>query len=74
MKNLSIGYTLPANAARAVRLSRVRVFASGDNLFTWSKLPKFYQVDPELAGRASNGGGIAYSLQRVFSCGLNVTF
>ncbi|KQS30834.1 TonB-dependent receptor [Dyadobacter sp. Leaf189] len=74
LKNLSIGYTLPANATKAIRLSRVRVFASGDNLFTWSKLPKFYQVDPELAGRASNGGGIAYSLQRVFSCGLNVTF
>lgn len=74
LKNLSLGYVLPATITKAIRLSRVRIFASGDNLFTWSKLPKFYQVDPEIAGRSSNGGGIAYSLQRVYSFGLNVTF
>lgn len=74
LKNMSIGYVLPAHLTKTVGLSRVRLFASGDNLFTWSKLPRFYQVDPELAGRGTNGGGIAYSLQRVYSFGLNVTF
>lgn len=74
LKNLSIGYVIPARITKSVGLSRVRIYTSGDNLFTWSKLPKFYQVDPEIAGRASNGGGIAYSLQRVYSFGMNVTF
>lgn len=74
LKNVTIGYSLPKSVLDKVNLERVRVFFSGENLCTWSKLPSFYKVDPELAGRSGNGGGIAYSLQKSYSFGLNVTF
>lgn len=74
LKNLTIGYTLPKNLTQKIQIEKLRFYITGENLFTWSKLPNFYKVDPELAGRDSNGGGIAYSLQRTFAFGLNLTF
>lgn len=73
-KNLTLGYTLPENIVSKAKIERVRLFLSGENLCTWSKLPGFYKVDPEIAGRSGNGGGIGYSLQRTYSFGVNVTF
>ncbi len=73
-KNLTLGYTIPQNISSKVLINRLRVYFTAENLFTWDKLPKFYKVDPELAGNTSNGGGVAYSLERSLAFGLNITF
>ena len=49
LKNLTIGYTLPDKWLRAIRLEKVRVYFSGENLFTWSPITTDY-VDPVVAG------------------------
>jgi TonB-linked SusC/RagA family outer membrane protein len=73
-KNLTIGYTIPEKLSSKIKINRLRLYFSGENLFTWDKLPSFYKVDPELAGRTSNGGGLAYSLERSLAFGVNITF
>ncbi len=46
LKNLSIGYNLPARWASRVKMSGVRVFASGTNLWT---LTPYSGADPEVS-------------------------
>ncbi|MGV3560980.1 SusC/RagA family TonB-linked outer membrane protein [Larkinella arboricola] len=66
VKNVTIGYTLPAVLTRRIKVNRVRVFASGENLFEFSKLKKY--VDPE---SVNDGYGWAYPFQRKMAVGLN---
>ncbi len=65
LKNVQVGYTLPAKLTDKYRISRFRVFASGDNLFTSSKF--FDAYDPETP--VSNGG--YYPQVKTFIMGLN---
>ena len=73
LKNLQIGFNLPNNT----RLSRVikngRIYVSGENLFTLTKL-RIY--DPEAVGSPNDdyGAGKTYPMYRVWSVGLEVTF
>lgn len=69
MKSAQIGYTLPASIVKVAGVTRLRVFAEGYNLFTFSGLSR-YNIDPE--SPAVNNG--YYPQQRKFSFGLNVTF
>ncbi|GHT42293.1 hypothetical protein AGMMS49965_13520 [Bacteroidia bacterium] len=75
-KQLSLGYTLPANLTRKASIDKVRVYFTGQNLFTWTKLSKMY--DPEIIGTAARDTGVAnnlsYPIAQAFSFGLNVTF
>ncbi len=68
LKNFEIGYTLPANALKALGISNARVFVSGQNVFTWS--PKFRptHLDPE------NDDSIGYPQTAMFSFGTNIKF
>lgn len=68
LKNLTFGYTIPSRITSKAGISKVRVFFSGDNLFTCSGLYKHYNIDPESLG------GQSYPLQRSYSFGLNVNF
>lgn len=68
LKNLTFGYTLPAQWTQKFNVNRLRVFFAGDNLFYISGLYKHYNIDPE------GLGGQMYPLQRSYSFGLNVTF
>lgn len=70
MKNLQVGYTLPNAMVQKAGLSKVRVFFSGDNLFTITSISDIF--DPEAVG-GEYGSGKIYPLSRVLSCGINVT-
>jgi hypothetical protein len=77
LKNLQIGYTIPAAVLKNIGIQKLRVYMSGDNLFTITKVPP--QFDPETisGGQTGDGGrgqGNAYPLTKVISFGLNVTF
>jgi TonB-linked SusC/RagA family outer membrane protein len=66
LKSAEIGYTLPHNISTKLRLSSLRLYASGSNLLLFSKF-KFWDI--ELAGN-----GLNYPLQRVVNLGLNLSF
>ncbi len=50
MKNLTVGYTLPSHLTDKVNIKRLRVFVSGENLFTWSFGGLTEYLDPEEVG------------------------
>lgn len=68
LKNIQLGYTLPSSLTSNMRIQRLRVYVSGDNLFTKSDF--FYAFDPETPW--SNGGMYPQIKTMVF--GLNVQF
>ena len=53
MRNLKIGYTVPANIMRKVGVDRLRLFVQGTNLFTKTK---YSGTDPEVSGVDTNFG------------------
>lgn len=75
LKNLTLGYTLPINKKI---LKKVRVYATGENLFYWSPLKKYSKtVDPELTNTSDTynaGSGVGYGYSKSFSVGVDVTF
>lgn len=64
LKNISIGYSLPAQLLSRVKLKSLRFYATGQNLFEVTKLFKAY--DPETIGFQT------YPLSRSVSFGLQL--
>ncbi|MDO4692320.1 MAG: TonB-dependent receptor [Porphyromonadaceae bacterium] len=71
IKNLQLGYTLPKHLIERLGMSNLRLYASVDNLATFTKLSKVF--DPEAIG-GDWGPGKIYPLQRTWAFGLNVNF
>lgn len=74
LQNLSIGYNLPAGLLSRIKLQRVRVFASTNNLLTISK---YQGLDPSVGGNADTNFGIDvgnYPITRQFIGGLSIGF
>ncbi len=71
LKSMEIGYSLPKNWFKVLKFQDARLYATGYNLLTWSKLTKLYQFDPEAA---SGGDKAVYPPQRTFNVGLSVGF
>jgi TonB-linked SusC/RagA family outer membrane protein len=70
LKNLQIGYTLPPGLTKRLGGQKFRVYASGENLVTWTKLAKMF--DPETVDGGTDQS--VYPLSKVLSLGLSVTF
>ncbi len=70
LQNINIGYTLPKKWVRTIGLTNVRVYASGENLYYWSKRKGF---DPRSSfwGTSSE---TSYSQMRTFTGGITVQF
>ncbi len=66
LKTVEMGYTFPNKWFKPVPFNSVRLYFTGQNLFTFSA---FKLWDPEMGGN-----GLAYPLQRVYNVGLNITF
>ncbi|MBZ4187973.1 SusC/RagA family TonB-linked outer membrane protein [Niabella sp. 3A5MI-3] len=71
LKNLSIGYSLPESWLSKVKISRCRIYLSGDNIFTATKLKTKY-IDPEMAAAEANGR--IYPISKIYSFGLDLSF
>ena len=69
LKNLTIGYNIPKVLLSKINLDRVKVFLTGENLFTITGMDS---LDPESAPSSSRGG--LYSNVRKISIGLKVGF
>lgn len=72
LKNLQIGYSLPQAFMTQIRLGSARVYVSGENLLTFTKLSKIF--DPESVGLNGWNDGKTYPFSTVYSVGLNVNF
>lgn len=67
LKSFELGYTF-SNAALHKALKSVRVYVSGQNVFTWTPYIR-ETVDPDQGGTNRN-----YFQQQVLSLGANVNF
>ncbi len=69
LKNVTMGYTLPSALLKRVHLEKLRLFVSGENLFTRKHVPA--GVDPESTDK---GYGVGYPFMKMYSFGANLTF
>jgi hypothetical protein len=67
LKNIELGYTLPANIGQRAGINALRVYVNALNLATWDKL-KVY--DPENV----NSNGQYYPQSKIINTGVTVTF
>jgi hypothetical protein len=72
---VSLGYNVPASLLRRAKISNFRLYASAQNLYTWTN---YSGKDPEVSGRNGNlTPGFDYAVyphSLSFVLGLNVTF
>jgi hypothetical protein len=69
-KSVVLGYTLPKSLLDKVKIDRLRLFVSGENLFEFSNVKDGF--DPESKSAAGQGNVDVYS--RTLSFGIDLTF
>ncbi len=83
MKNIQVGYNLPSTWTSRIGARSLRIYFSGENLFTYSPMYKIVKntIDVENAVAADQdlnsgnaGDGYNYPLLKSFSFGINLTF
>lgn len=82
MKNIQLGYNLPAGLISRIGMASARVYVSGENLWSWSPLYRITKdLDVESTGESdrvltngTNGNGNNYPMLKSITFGLNVTF
>ncbi|TCC94260.1 TonB-dependent receptor [Pedobacter frigiditerrae] len=83
MKNIQVGYNLPAKWVSKIKASSAKIYFSGENLFTYSPLYKITKTldventvpsDQGFNAGSTNGDGYNYPLLKSYSLGLNLTF
>ena len=75
LQNLTIGYTLPQRWTRKIYVSKLRLYATAENLFC---LTKYTGYDPEVnVSRSALMPGFdygAYPKSKVFTAGVEINF
>ncbi len=67
LKSVELSYTLPKSWTKSVGLAGARLYANGNNLFVWTKMPS--------DGEGSNAGNSrSYPLKRTATIGANIQF
>lgn len=67
LKNLELGYTLPAIVSQKLYLQKARIYINATNLFTIDNM-RFEDIDPEANNLSS------YPVYRTFNIGVSLTF
>ena len=74
LRNLMLGYTLPASLSKKIAVSKIRVYVKGSNIIT---LTKFTGYSPEIGSGDVLSNGIdfgRYPETSAYSFGVNLTF
>lgn len=87
IKNITVDYTFPQELTRKIRIERLKIYVSGENIFTHSPIFKHTKMfDPEVIGTGDSdyntttgglsgvGEGYSYPMLKTWTIGLNVTF
>lgn len=69
LNNITLGYTLPVTLTSKIGISKVRFYATADNVWLWSKRKG---LDPRMS--ITTGSNAYYSAVRTISGGVSVTF
>jgi TonB-linked SusC/RagA family outer membrane protein len=82
LKNLQLGYSFPKKILEKLHMSKLMLYFSAENLWTWSPMHKYtkdfdvvtvcYGADSDLGG--TQGDGYNYPTMRTFSFGLQIEF
>lgn len=67
LKNIELGYTLPASKLSLLHMQSARLYVNAFNLFTITKVKDY---DPE----GNSGSGQFYPQQKIINVGVNVSF
>ena len=74
LRNVQLGYTLPSSMVNKMMLQKLRIYVSGQNLFT---ITNYSGIDPEVGQSTSLSRGVDYGIypqSRVITGGVNITF
>lgn len=71
LRTADISYSLPQRWLNRIKVDDIRIYANGNNLFTWSKFFDLYALDPEAT---NNTDRQIYPPQKVYNLGINITF
>ena len=71
LKNVTFGYTFPQKWMEKARISKLRLYFSGENLWHWTALHSKY-LDPEMA--MADKSSDVYSWCKTFSFGVTLDF
>lgn len=81
LKNITLSYSLPKETLNRLKLSSLRVYVSGENLWTYSPMYKITRdFDPEVIEgsdpevNANQGDGFSYPMQRAITFGVSLSF
>ena len=85
LKNLTVDYVFPKNLTKKINIEKLRVYFSGENLWTYSPMFKYTSMfDPEVINKGDSdfgnatsdtmGDGASYPMLRSFTFGINLTF
>jgi len=74
LKSINLGYTLPQKYAGKLLMQKARIYMSGENLLTFTGLPKTYDPETIFAGNNGNSVGATYPMSKFLIMGLNLTF
>jgi len=80
LKNIQIGYNLPATLLEKLKVNNARVFFSGENLWSWSPLYKVTRnldvgsIGPsdKILTSGTSGNGFNYPVLKSYTFGLSV--
>ncbi|MBV7532106.1 TonB-dependent receptor [Chitinophaga sp. sic0106] len=78
LKSLILGYSLPASLLQHLKLTRCRIYFSGENLLTLTKLKSKY-LDPEQLSSDPNlvrtdANGRVYPFSKTYAVGVDISF
>ncbi len=74
IQNIQLGYTINSKVSEKIGATKLRVYASANNLYTFTK---YRGYDPGASSGAPIGGGIDdgfYPIPRTYIVGLNINF
>ncbi len=80
LQNVQLGYSFPKKIFSKLNLEKMRIYFSGENLITFTKLPN--GIDPVAPVGTANGsfystpgtGRMTYGAERIYSLGITVTY
>ncbi|WP_202909881.1 SusC/RagA family TonB-linked outer membrane protein [Mucilaginibacter pedocola] len=74
LKNFELGYTLSSSISKRMGIQTMRVFASGLNMLTFTKMKDFDPESPDTAPGSIWVNSQVYPLNKTINVGLSVTF
>ena len=73
VKNIQLGYNVPSEIVRRIRISKLRVYTTLENVFTYA--PGYEEpIDPESVMNFTNEGSAFFGVPRIMTFGLTVAF